>query len=227
MLILNEFKKKKKIFSQNLDNEFNYTSSFIKDYELKNKIVNSGDREVVNKQAEKINLASNQNQRHILNDFLDNPKNKINRQSTLLNTGLVKNKNFDRQTTVSYITKDKIKSQIDDQIRSKNNSPEIKDKLFEREPTILKSDENTKDFLKQPTISRNSSNYTNSKSEIQLSNNKTKGEIKNKISLFSSEMDVKLLFKLSKILFMMRKILLNLASLIFLIQILEISKRET
>jgi len=35
--LLNEFKNKKKIFSHNLETDFNFTTSFIKEYDIKNK----------------------------------------------------------------------------------------------------------------------------------------------------------------------------------------------
>ena len=37
--LLNEFKNKKKLFTENLEIDFNFTTSFIKEYELKNKVL--------------------------------------------------------------------------------------------------------------------------------------------------------------------------------------------
>ena len=41
--LLNEFKNKKKIFSHNLETDFNFTTSFIKEYDVKNRVIKTED----------------------------------------------------------------------------------------------------------------------------------------------------------------------------------------
>ena len=193
MILLNEFKNKKKLFSKNLDIEFNFTSSFLREYEIKNKLLSISEKE----NEQQINKAQKQstNLKNVYNNLIKN----IDRQMSIIKSGSeLQNKQFERQITLNKTLPENINKQIEKQTTINNIGSDYSNKHVDRQLTILKSspDDLNIEFGGQPTFSKNGSQYTIK--DLKPTNIKFSQEDKKKVSLFSSEVDVIFFFYLDK-----------------------------